>query len=684
LGRREQPLPPGPLHDFAAQLRALRAGTGLTYRELAVKAGYSYSALSAAAKGETLPSLDVTLAYVGACGGDMAEWEQRWHRLAGELRRTHPGLVADDAPTTSIPHAGPAPLTDSDPATVGRITVAARLGAGSMGQVYLGRTETGEPVALKIVRGELAADPVFRRRFRRELGALRQVESPYTAALVAADAEAERPWLASDYQPSVSLAEAVDTHGPLPSATVARLAGGIARALAAIHANGLVHRDLKPANVLLTENGLYVIDFGIAAAVEGTGLTATGAHLGTAAYMAPEQASGADIDPAADVFALGSLLVYALTGTPPFGEGQPTAVLYRIVHEQPKLGSLDTLTAGDNLRVIVEACLAKDPADRPTPAQLLEEHRLSGYVPEPGWLPDDVVTGIAGHATAATAALDALGPPPVDDTATQPVRPVPPPRRRSRRRAARIGLVAALLAVITTAAIVWQVGDTPSQVKASGNTAGIPAPHSTSTKPNRPTSTTTTTTTTVTSQPPASPSVVAATRSMPRTTNTTPPPVAPLAQPLVTFSTLTGEDCPQDSTKGVSDSGGSTWGKYDGGWTGDGCTGQYVAAKVHNATYTWWFNTGSVPNGMCDVDVYVPPSGSPTLGGTASYGVYNGQPDTWDATHVADFTLSQTHEGWQDAGSYATQNGYLDIRLTNKGSGSTYVAAAAIRITCQP
>jgi hypothetical protein len=282
-----------------------------------------------------------------------------------------------------------------------------------MGQVYLGRASTGEPVAVKAVRAELAEDPVFRRRFQRELHALGEVRSPYTGPVADGDADAQRPWLATAYTPAVTLQDAVDAHGPLPPPVVCCLAAAIARALAAIHAADIVHRDLKPSNVLLTADGVQVIDFGIARAAEGTSLTASGAQVGSAAFMAPEQATGGPVGPAADVFALGCLLAYALTGVSPFGGGRTEAVLYRVVHQPPDLALVHALTSADkeldNLGQLISACLDKDPAHRPGAADIPGRYPSAARTPGPGWLPGPVAAMVSRRGAAAAAALRAAG-----------------------------------------------------------------------------------------------------------------------------------------------------------------------------------------------------------------------------------------------------------------------------------
>ena len=253
------------------------------------------------------------------------------------------------------------PLSPNDPRAVGEFQLRARLGAGGMGRVYLGFSPAGRAVAVKVVQPELAGDPEFISRFAREVAAARTVSGMYTAPVVAAGLDDHPPWLATTYVPGPSLADVGDLYGPLPEDAVWRLGAGLAEALHAIHASGLVHRDLKPANVLLAIDGPRVIDFGISRALDGAGgLTSTGIVLGTAGYMSPEQAQGIPVGPASDVFSLGCVLAYAATGAHPFGGGSPATVLYRIVS-----GQADLTRVPPRLRELVTECLVKDPARRP-------------------------------------------------------------------------------------------------------------------------------------------------------------------------------------------------------------------------------------------------------------------------------------------------------------------------------
>jgi serine/threonine protein kinase len=214
------------------------------------------------------------------------------------------------------------PLQPGDPAQVGAYRLEGRLGGGAMGRVFLGRSPGGRPVAVKLVRPELAGDGSFRVRFAREVAAARRVGGFYTAQVIDADPDADPPWLVTAYIPGPSLSEAIRVHGPLPADALRALGAGLAEGLAAIHACGLVHRDLKPGNVILADDGPRVIDFGISRALDATSITTAHAIIGTPAYMSPEQASGQPAGPGSDVFSLGSVLVHAATGASPSGQAR--------------------------------------------------------------------------------------------------------------------------------------------------------------------------------------------------------------------------------------------------------------------------------------------------------------------------------------------------------------------------
>nr|WSW71508.1 serine/threonine protein kinase [Streptomyces sp. NBC_00995] len=252
------------------------------------------------------------------------------------------------------------------PASVGGYAVERQLGAGGMGVVYLARSRGGRAVAVKVARSELATDPHFRERFRAEVEAARSVGGFHTAPVVDADPAAAAPWLATAYIPGPTLGALIEAEGPMGEARLRQLGAALAEALAAIHGCGLVHRDLKPGNIIMASDGPRVLDFGIARALESTRLTATGVAFGTPGFLAPEQAQGLEVGGAADVFALGAVLVAAAGGSA-FGAGTPMGLMYRSVHEAPDLSVVP-----DGLRPIVAACLAKEPGERPTPERLLD------------------------------------------------------------------------------------------------------------------------------------------------------------------------------------------------------------------------------------------------------------------------------------------------------------------------
>ncbi|WP_327358168.1 serine/threonine-protein kinase [Streptomyces sp. NBC_01304] len=286
-------------------------------------------------------------------------------------------------------------LAPDEPREIAGYRLQARLGQGGMGVVYLSHTRGGQPVALKVVRREYAQDPLFQQRFTQEVAAARRVQGPYTAPVLDSRTDGSELWLATAYVPGPPLSVAVGRHGPLPLASVLKLMGGIAEALVTIHGAGVVHRDLKPSNVLLAADGPRVIDFGIARAADAAGLTGTSVALGTPAYMAPEQAMGGEITPALDVFALGLIVHFALTGQHAYGDGPSQAILHRIVANQPELSGCP-----QEIRGLVESCLAKDAAARPTPAEIVEHcHAVAGAGGlargDGWWLPAGVAQEVA-------------------------------------------------------------------------------------------------------------------------------------------------------------------------------------------------------------------------------------------------------------------------------------------------
>jgi eukaryotic-like serine/threonine-protein kinase len=364
------------------------------------------------------------------------------------------------------------PLRPSDPRQIGPYGLTQRLGAGGMGEVFLGSSRAGRLVVVKLVRPELAGDPDFRRRFAQEVATARTVGGFYTAQVVDADTTAARPWVATAYIPGPTLEEAIDQRGPLPEGDVRIVGAGLAEGLTAIHACGIVHRDLTPRNVILAPDGPRVIDFGIARALDaaaGEGLTGTGVVLGSLGWMSPEQVFGQHLTAASDVFCLGAVVAYAATGRMAFGDSGsgPQAVMFRIAHHEPDLSGMT-----GPLRELAAQCLAKEGARRPTVEQLLARTEAllaaSGAADEP-WLPAPVLARLGRHAVRLldAEAPTAMAAPPTapnvavptsyrlgaPDPAAMPTAPATPPTLAaappSRRRAP---LVAAAVTVALLAA----------------------------------------------------------------------------------------------------------------------------------------------------------------------------------------------------------------------------------------
>ncbi|GAA3543708.1 hypothetical protein GCM10022222_29200 [Amycolatopsis ultiminotia] len=348
---------------------------------------------------------------------------------------------------------------------VGHYRLLAPLGAGGMGKVALAQAPDGRLAALKRVHPGLAHDPGFRERFRREVDASRRVSGAYTAAVLDADPDAPVPWLASSFIAGPTLRDAIDAAGPLPAESVRRLAVGLATALADIHRGGLIHRDLKPTNVLLAADGPRVIDFGIARAAEGgPELTHTGAVVGSPGFMSPEQALGKQLTPASDVFSLGGLLVLAATGHAPFAGRSTPQTLYQVVHTLP-----DFSAASPAIRYLAEPCLAKDPAQRPTPEQLLDA--IGSLAPSPQPWPMAVHSLITEREQTAARAV------------REPIRWRAPVRRRRRGKivAAAAGAVVVVAAGVLTAVTLTRP-DAPPTTAADAPAA----PVTTSTAPPEP------------------------------------------------------------------------------------------------------------------------------------------------------------------------------------------------------
>ncbi|MFI0541211.1 PQQ-binding-like beta-propeller repeat protein [Streptomyces sp. WSLK1-3] len=378
-------------------------------------------------------------------------------------------------------------LRETDPRTIGPYEVLGRLGSGGMGEVYLAEARGGLRLAVKVVRAEHAEDRTFRARFRNEVRAAQTVggAGTYTARVVDADTGAARPWMATEFVPGPNLRDAVLAGGPLPGDAVRLLAAALAEALAAIHAKGLVHRDLKPSNILLAPDGPRVIDFGIVRALEGTALTRTGVVVGSVGYLSPEQIrNGAQVVPASDVFSLGAVLAYASGGREPFGEGQDSVVLLRIL-----TGDVDLSAVPEEQLALVESCLRDDPGARPTPAELVAAAgHTAGSLREglrPGWYAPGTVreseaarsgarwvpgydSGERGSRVEYVAPVTAADLPAVTHTTPDPA----PPSRRRLLRAVAGG--AGVVAAGGAGGWLW-LRDTPDGTARAGSPAATPA-----------------------------------------------------------------------------------------------------------------------------------------------------------------------------------------------------------------
>ncbi|MFD9435365.1 serine/threonine-protein kinase [Streptomyces sp. NPDC060002] len=305
------------------------------------------------------------------------------------------------------------------------------LGSGGMGVVHLARSTSGMKVAVKVVHAQFARDPEFRGRFRQEVAAARRVSGAFTAPVVDADPEAERPWMATLFIPGSTLAEQVKRNGPMRSGELRRLMAGLAEALRDIHRVGVVHRDLKPSNVLLAEDGPKVIDFGISRPKDSELRTETGKLIGTPPFMAPEQfRRPREVGPAADIFALGSVMVHAATGRGPFDSDSPYVVAYQVVHDEPDLTGVP-----GNLAPLVVRCLAKEPEDRPTPDELMRELRsVAASYDTQAFIPSQRALEEAGD-----------GPKGSEEPARAPARAEVRPRSRRRRVALAVGALVVVL-----------------------------------------------------------------------------------------------------------------------------------------------------------------------------------------------------------------------------------------------
>lgn len=374
-------------------------------------------------------------------------------------------------------------LRAEDPRRLGAYRISARLGQGGQGVVYLGHTEQGARVAIKLLHRSLSADPGARRRFLAEIEAVRRVAPFCTAQLLDADLDGDRPYLVSEYVDGVSLREHVAEQGPRTGGSLHRLAIGTATALGAIHRAGVVHRDFKPGNVLLSLDGPRVIDFGVSRLMDGT-VTTGRIPVGTPAYLAPERIKGEPAGPAADLYAWALTVAFTATGRHAFTGGTHQEVMARILYGKPDLGALS-----GRLRRIVDACLAPEPGDRPDAEEVLR--RLLGQdvggdvltsgamaalgpgpsgpvapgssgpvAPGSGTVPDPAPATVAWRAPAGSR-TEVTGSRALAQLVRSAVRtpeppPPPPPRRRRTPWAVAAGAVAAALAA--GAFLLWPGG----------------------------------------------------------------------------------------------------------------------------------------------------------------------------------------------------------------------------------
>ncbi|MGV9880755.1 protein kinase domain-containing protein [Streptomyces sp. NPDC003006] len=358
---------------------------------------------------------------------------------------------------------GAEPLRERDPRRIGTIPLVGRIGAGGMGRVYLGVVDGRYAAVKQMLASVVAEDEGFLRRFGQEMDNLARLPAEATAPLLASDRTAEPPWFATAYVPGITLAEAIEPHGgPLPADALWRLLRGVASGLKSVHALDMVHRDLKPSNVMLTLDGVTLIDFGIARAAEQSQLTQTGLIVGTPAYMSPEQASGKRrLSSASDVFTLGLLIAYGASGRWPFKDSAEGSPLYRIVHDFPDLSPLHTLDP--RLAEIITSCLDKDPEGRPTAPELLDLATEHGPTAPPSW-PPHITDRLAGRAAfaakpqeppvAATPTKNTNTPEPAQnkpETKPEATTPNPPePRHPHRTRRTRVLMAVVPVVVIAT------------------------------------------------------------------------------------------------------------------------------------------------------------------------------------------------------------------------------------------
>ena len=486
------------------------------------------------------------------------------------------------------------PLRETDPTRVGSYQLLARLGAGGMGVVYLASGQDGRPVALKVLRPEMADDAEFRTRFSREVTALTRVRGVCTVRVLDADTTSARPFLVTEYAEGPSLAEYVDSRGPMDPQMLYGLATGLAEALTAIHAAGIVHRDLKPSNVLLTPGGPKVIDFGIAQMLDATAVTRAGMTVGSAGYMAPEQIMGR-AGTAADIFSWAVTIAYAASGQPPFGTGTSEVILYRILHETPDIAAVPAA-----LHAQVAAALDKDPHGRPTAPELLSQLTRTAALPSAGsdnptqavlaqtWHPAGPPPSAPSRAASSWSAPSWGAPPPdtrppdtpPPDTRPPDTRPPDAPRRAGMRRPVLLTLVLAVAILLGAggAALAFALSGNPSN---SDNNASGGASHS-------PTAPATSAVTNSSAAGSSGSSSSTSTSSSGSTTGTTSPsqPAASTSAPAAAAVLAVGSYSGMRPTEIA--------------YSGDGTN------VVTGLTWSSWTATGATGTGTSDIDSCVP------------------------------------------------------------------------------
>ncbi|WNI26369.1 serine/threonine-protein kinase [Streptomyces sp. ITFR-16] len=363
-------------------------------------------------------------------------------------------------------------LRPRDPARIGAYELLARLGAGGMGEVFLGRSPGGRLVAVKVIRDEISEHPEALARFRREVATVETVRSAYTAQLIEASLGTSPYWLATEYVAGPTLRGAVGEHGPFPPDSALRLLAALAEGLAAVHVHGVTHRDLKPQNVILSPQGPQLIDFGIARGLGQTALTKDGTAPGTPGYAAPEVLLRNETGPAADVFALGATLAYTATGRPPFGTGEEAAVSFRTVYED-----IDVAGVRPDLAALIRACVDKDPARRPDPAAV-----IAGCAVDSPLAADPHYRRVAHATEPVPGSVPAVEDAPPETVLLPEAGPTAPPDRDDRQRSPGRGpwgrfWLAVCAVAVAVPLTVWLLpeGDQRQAAGAGGGGSGAPA-----------------------------------------------------------------------------------------------------------------------------------------------------------------------------------------------------------------